>query len=52
MAHHVEVLGNTVAAVHVTRHAGDIKRLATVAPFHHRNHLRGSIALIHEAAHL
>ena len=52
MAHHVEILGNAVAAVHVTGHAGDIKRLATVAPFHHRNHLWGGFALIHEAAHL
>src|SRR4029078_4602131 len=35
VAHHVELGGNAVAAVHVTSDAGDLQRLAAIVALHH-----------------
>ena len=51
VAHHREGVGNAVAAMHVTRRAGDIQRLAAIVALDKRDHFRRGIARVHQAAH-
>ena len=50
MADDAELVGNTVAAHHVARHAGDIERLAAAVAFHDRGDFHGRRTLILHAA--
>ena len=47
VAHHREVLGDAVAAVHVARLTCDIERLADVVALDDRDHLGGEPAFVH-----
>ena len=48
VTNHVILIRNSVAAVHVARHAGDIQRLAAVVALDERKHLRRRPALVHQ----
>ncbi len=48
MAHHVILDLDAVAAVHVTRHAGDIQRLAAVVALDDRDHFGRKLALVEQ----
>src|SRR6185369_16466423 len=50
MADHVEFVADTVAAVHVARHARNIQRLAAGIALDQRDHLRCSLAFVLQAA--
>ena len=53
--HHVthdgEAIGNAVAAMHVTRHARDVERFATVVSLEQADHFRRRTAHIHQPSH-
>lgn len=45
--HHMIFALNAIAAVHVSRDPGDIKRLTAIVPFDDGNHLWRHLVLIH-----
>ena len=47
VAHHLKLLGDSIAAMHVTGHARDIQRLAAIVALDQRNHLWRGGPLIH-----
>ena len=51
VANHVVFIMNTVAAVHVARHAGNVKRLAARVALNQRNHFRHSLVFVHQTAY-
>ena len=50
VAHHRVLIRDTVAAVHVTGHSGNVQRFATVVALHQRDVFDGQRALIEIAA--
>ena len=52
VAHDLEVLGDAVATVHITRHPRHVQSLAAVVTLHHRDHFRGGFARVHQATNL
>ena len=47
MAHDLEPLGNTIAPMHVTAHAGDIQSFAAIVALHQANELWTGGAVVH-----
>ena len=50
VAHDLIFLANAVAAMHVTRGAGDIERFANIVTLNDGNHVRRKLAFVHQAA--
>ena len=49
-AHHVELVGDAVAAVHVAGEPGDVERLAAIVALEERDRRRRCLALFDHAA--
>ena len=48
MPHHLEIFGDSVAAMHVARVAGNLERLAAIVALHHGNHFRCGGVVFHQ----
>ena len=51
MPNDVELVVYAVAAMHVSRRASDVQRLAAAVAFDERNHLRCGLAFIEQTSH-
>ena len=45
------LIRDAVAAMHVTRHSGDIERFTAVVAFHQRDIFNRAVIIIHESTH-
>ena len=51
MAHHLKLLVDAVAAVHISCLTRDVQRFATMVALDHADHFRRGLSFIHQATH-